>query len=288
MNWKSVFKGMAMGMVETVPGVSSSTIAMLMGIYEQLIEAIGRLTSKRWKEGVAYLIPVGIGMVGGFLVSVLVISYLLENFRMPTHFLFMGLVIGILPSLWKTSRQESAGAFKPIHYVLMLLAVAAVAATRFIDDTSNAVLTELSTGDYLFLFMSGWLASTALILPGISGALILTILGAYYTAISAISSLDFPILISIGSGIVAGVLITSKLVRFLLERYTLVMYALMIGMVAGSIVVLYPGFSGGAFGAIVSILALAAGFVIALFAGRVSRIGQSSSERKTQPQKAAG
>lgn len=270
-NWKSIFKGMAMGMVETIPGVSSSTIAMLMGIYENLIEAIGRLTSRRWKEGVSYLIPIGIGMIGGFLVSVLVISYLLENYKLPTHFLFMGLVIGILPSLWKTAKKEAHHSFKPIHYVMMLIALVAVAATSFIDDSGTTVLTELTGTDYLFLFLAGWLASTALILPGISGALILTILGVYYTAISAISNMDIPILVAIASGIVAGVLITSKLVRFLLKRYTMLMYALMIGMVAGSTVVLYPGVPNGVFNVVICVVALAAGFVVALFAGRVSR-----------------
>ncbi|MHA7964260.1 DUF368 domain-containing protein [Paenibacillus sp. CAU 1782] len=271
LNWKSIVKGMAMGTVETVPGVSSSTIAMLMGIYENLIEAIGNLTSKRWKEGVAYLIPIGIGMIGGFLVSVLLISYLLEHFMQPTHFLFIGLVIGMLPSLWKTSRQEAKSSFRFIHVVLILLAFAGIAATRFLDQSGVATMSNLSAGDYLFLFASGWLASTALILPGISGALVLTILGVYYTAISAISEMDIPILLAISAGILAGVLLTSKLVRFLLKRYTLIMYSLMIGMVGGSIIVLYPGFPSGVLSIAVCIAALGAGFVIALFAGRISR-----------------
>ncbi|XID94053.1 DUF368 domain-containing protein [Paenibacillaceae bacterium WGS1546] len=273
LNWKAIFKGMAMGMVETVPGVSSSTIAMLMGIYEKLIEAIGNLTSRRWKEGVSYLIPIGIGMVGGFIVSVLVISYLLEHYRQPTHFLFMGLVIGILPSLWKSSLQEGRGSFRFVHYLVMLLAIFAVAATRFLDDSGTAAMTELTAGDYLFLFVSGWLASTALVLPGISGALVLTILGVYYTAITAISELDIPVVLTIGSGIAAGVLITSKLIRFLLNRYKLFMYAIMIGLVAGSTVVLFPGFSGGALNVLIYAAALIAGFLIALYAGRVSRRG---------------
>ncbi|WP_214629432.1 DUF368 domain-containing protein [Paenibacillus agaridevorans] len=271
LNWKSIVKGMAMGSVETVPGVSSSTIAMLMGIYENLIESIGNLTSRRWKEGVAYLIPIGIGMIGGFLVSVLLISYLLEHFMQPTHFLFMGLVIGMLPSLWRNSRKESGGTFRWSHMALLLLAFAGIAATRFLDQAGVATMVDLSIGDYLFLFASGWLASTALILPGVSGALVLTILGVYYTAITAISEMDLPILLAISGGILTGVLITSKLIRFLLSRHTLIMYSLMIGMVAGSTVVLYPGFADGAMGVAVCIAAAVAGCLIALFAGRVGR-----------------
>lgn len=271
LKWKAMFKGMAMGTVETVPGVSSSTIAMLMGIYEKLIESIGHLTSRRWKEGVAYLIPIGIGMCGGFLVSVLLIKYLLEHYQQPTHFLFMGLVIGMLPSLWRSARQEARRSFSFVHGLFLLIAFCAVAATRFLDNDGTAIMTDLAAMDYLFLFLSGWLASTALILPGISGALILTILGVYYTAISAISDMNIPVIFAVGAGVVAGVLITSKIVRYLLRQYTRVMYALMIGMVAGSTVVLYPSFSGGTLNAVFSIAALLVGIVGALYAGRMSR-----------------
>lgn len=271
LNWKAIFKGMAMGTVETVPGVSSSTIAVLMGIYERLIEAIGQLTSKRWKEGIAYLVPIGIGMFGGFIISVMVIKYLLEHYFQPTHFLFMGLVIGILPSLWRTARTESKESLQLRHYVLILLSLLAVAVTRFLDVERDIIMTNLTASDYLFLFVSGWLASTALILPGISGALILTLLGVYYTAISAISSMNLPVIFTIGAGIVAGILITSRLVRFLLQRYTLLMYASMLGLVAGSIVVLYPGYPVGTVNSLVCVIALAAGYLIALFAGRVKQ-----------------
>mgnify|MGYP001139637962 CR=1 FL=1 len=269
LNWKAIFKGMAMGTVETVPGVSSSTIAVLMGIYERLIEAIGQLTSKRWKEGIAYLIPIGIGMFGGFIISVMMIKYLLEYYFQPTHFLFMGLVIGILPSLWRTARTESKESMKFRHYVLILLSLLAVAATRFLDVERDIIMTNLTASDYLFLFVSGWLASTALILPGISGVLILTLLGVYYTAISAISSMNLPVIFTIGAGIVAGILITSRLVRFLLQRYTLLMYASMLGLVAGSIVVLYPGYPVGPMNSLICVIALAVGYLVALFAGRV-------------------
>lgn len=271
LNWKAIFKGMAMGTVETVPGVSSSTIAVLMGIYERLIEAIGQLTSKRWKEGIAYLIPLGIGMFGGFIISVMVIKYLLEHYFQPTHFLFMGLVFGILPSLWRTARTESKEPMRLRHYVLILLSLLAVAATRFLDVERDIIMTDLTASDYLFLFVSGWLASTALILPGISGALILTLLGVYYTAISAISSMNLPVIFTIGAGIVAGILITSRLIRFLLQRYALLMYASMLGLVAGSIVVLYPGYPVGALNSLICVIALAAGYWIALIAGRVKR-----------------
>lgn len=271
LNWKAIFKGMAMGTVETVPGVSSSTIAVLMGIYERLIEAIGQLTSKRWKEGIAYLVPIGIGMFGGFIISVMVIKYLLEHYFQPTHFLFMGLVIGVLPSLWRTARTESKESLQLRHYVLILLSLLAVAVTRFLDVERDIIMTNLTASDYLFLFVSGWLASTALILPGISGALILTLLGVYYTAISAISSMNLPVIFTIGAGIVAGILITSRLVRFLLQRYTLLMYASMLGLVAGSIVVLYPGYPVGTVNSLVCVIALVAGYLIALFAGRVKQ-----------------
>lgn len=260
-----------MGMVETVPGVSSSTVAILTGIYEKLIQALSHLASKRWKEGISFLIPIGIGMIVGFAISILAVSYLLEHFKMPTHYLFMGMVLGIVPVLWTTSQKEVQGSFKPSHYIIIVIAIIAVAATRFVGEPNEGIMTNLNSMDYVYLFISGWLASTALILPGISGALIFMILGVYYTAINAIKTMDFTIIIAVGLGVVAGVLITSKIVRFLLRRYTLIMYSLMIGLVAGSIVVLYPGVPSNFMYFLLCLCTMTIGFSIAYMTGRITR-----------------
>src|SRR5690554_903076 len=122
MNWKNIVKGTAMGMVETVPGVSSSTIAMLLGVYGQIITAINYLTSKKWKLGLMFLIPVGIGMGIGFIISIRMVKFFLGHYTMYTHYFFMGLIIGMIPFVWREGyiRGEKYS-YKVRHYTIMIL-----------------------------------------------------------------------------------------------------------------------------------------------------------------------
>ena len=106
---------------------------------------------------------------------------------------------------------------------------------QLLGGSSNIDLHNLSLTDYLFFVVAGVIASTALVLPGISGALILTIFGIYEIAMDSLISLNFPIVLAIGSGIVIGILFSSKLIRYLLEKFKIETYAAMIGLVSGSI-----------------------------------------------------
>ncbi|MBM7633135.1 DUF368 domain-containing protein [Geomicrobium sediminis] len=265
MNWKNIWKGIAMGMVETVPGVSSSTIAMLVGIYENVIGSISDLTSKYIRRGVLYLIPVGIGIVIGFLLSIQVVEFFLINYTVPTHFLFIGLVIGMLPFIWYSGKRHTdqlkSVPYQVKHYVIMVLFFVLLVFLNNFLGYDESVMTDLVFTDYLFLFFSGWLASTALVLPGISGALILMILGAYYTAIDAITSLNIDVIIAVGAGVVIGVLITGKLVRFLIIHFRQSTYAGIVGLLAGSVIVLYIGLPETIGQMIASVLLLIIGFL---------------------------
>ncbi|EZH65254.1 hypothetical protein DH09_16555 [Bacillaceae bacterium JMAK1] len=265
MNWKNIWKGIAMGMVETVPGVSSSTIAMLVGIYENIIGSISDLTSKHFRRGVLYLIPVGIGIVIGFLLSIQLVQFFLDNYQVPTHFLFIGLVIGMLPFIWFSGMRHVGNAknipYQGKHYALMVLFFILLVMLNVVFAPEKTIMTDLVFTDYLFLFFAGWLASIALVLPGISGALILMILGAYYTATNAITALQIDVIATVGMGVVIGVLITGKLVRFLLQHYRQGTYAGIVGLLAGSIIVLFIGIPETIGQMIASVLLLIIGFL---------------------------
>ncbi|GAK09449.1 DUF368 domain-containing protein [Geomicrobium sp. JCM 19038] len=265
MNWKNIWKGIAMGMVETVPGVSSSTIAMLVGIYENIIGSISDLTSKHFRRAVLYLIPVGIGIVIGFLLSIQLVQFFLDNYPVPTHFLFIGLVIGMLPFIWFSGMRHFGNAknipYQGKHYALMVLFFILLVMLNVVFAPEKTIMTDLVFTDYLFLFFSGWLASIALVLPGISGALILMILGAYYTATNAITALQIDVIATVGMGVVIGVLITGKLVRFLLQHYRQGTYAGIVGLLAGSIIVLFIGIPETIGQVIASVLLLIIGFL---------------------------
>ncbi|WP_433957280.1 DUF368 domain-containing protein [Cytobacillus horneckiae] len=272
MHWKNIIKGTAMGTVETVPGVSSSTIAMLLGIYEKLIEAINALTTKEWKKGLMFLIPVVFGIGIGFLLSIRVVDYFLTWYPIQTHYFFIGLIIGMLPFIWKSGLEGlSKETYGASQFIIMLIFFALVSSLNFLPD-KEAVMTNLTAFDYVFLFFSGWLASTALVLPGISGAMILMILGTYKTATNAIMDLNIPVILVVGLGIVCGILITGKLVRYMLHTHHDTTYSIMLGLIAGSLVVLYPGLPVHIGTLFICIILVIAGFLLSTL---ISRRGNS-------------
>ncbi|MFA9556407.1 DUF368 domain-containing protein [Evansella sp. AB-rgal1] len=239
-----LFRGMAVGITETVPGVSGSTVAMILGIYERLLYSLSSLSTKHRKEVLPFLFTFGTGMVIGFWFSFRLIGYLLDAYRTPTLMFFAGIIVGFLPYLYKETLSYSKGSLQIKHYVIIFLFLSLVIIGQLLGDMNSIDLNNLSLGDYVFFTISGFFASTALVLPGISGALILTILGIYEIATASLISFHLPIVIAIGTGIVIGVLFTSKLIRYLLANYTIETYAAMIGLVSGSIYAIYYNLDG--------------------------------------------
>ncbi|MFB4213827.1 DUF368 domain-containing protein [Shouchella sp. JSM 1781072] len=270
--WTNFFRGFAMGITETVPGVSASTIAMLMGIYERLLSSLSDLTKGNIKRALGFLIPLGIGMVLALLITANIIEFLLSEHPIPTMFLFVGLVMGILPFLWRSAHSETNKSFKPYHYGLIVLAFILIGLTNFIGEPVETVITTFNATTYAYLFFSGVIASMALVLPGISGALVLMILGAYHTAIAALGSLNLPVIAAIGLGVVVGVLFTSRIIRYFLKTYTQATYSIMLGLVAGSLLVIAPSALPDTFMyGLVSFFTFLAGLVTALTFGRAER-----------------
>lgn len=268
--WKNLFKGMMMGASDVVPGVSGGTVALLVGIYERLIAAINGLTTKDWKKHVIFLIPVGLGMGISILTLSHLISWLLEVFPIPTFFFFLGLVFAIIPLLLREADYKQT--YKGSHYLLLVLAAVAVALTGFVGQDEGMVMSSLSWYDYIFLFFAGWLASSAMILPGISGSLVLLLLGAYETVIEAIKTLNLPVIIVVGFGIVVGLLLTSKLIQYVFRHYRVATYAIITGFVIGSIFVIYPGWPRDLLLFVISLLCFIMGFFLAF---RLGQAGES-------------
>ncbi|WP_241481626.1 DUF368 domain-containing protein [Mesobacillus campisalis] len=267
--WRNIFKGMMIGASDVVPGVSGGTIALLVGIYERLIEAINGLLSKEWKKHVIFLIPVGLGVGIAILTLSHLLSWLLEVHPQPTFFFFLGLILAIIPALLVEADYKRT--YKAGHYVLLAIAAVGVALTGLVGEGQGTVMTNLDFGDYLFLFFAGWLASSAMILPGISGSMVLLLMGVYVTAIDAIKTFNIPVIIAVGTGVVIGLLLTSKLIRYLFLHFRVATYAVVTGFVVGSIFVVYPGWPGDVLLMVICILAFILGFAVAYMLGKVER-----------------
>ncbi|MEB6332345.1 DUF368 domain-containing protein [Staphylococcus pseudoxylosus] len=274
--WSNLWKGFAMGTTDLVPGVSGGTIALFLGIYDDFIRSVSGIFSKRFWESLKFLIPIGLGMVIAIGVLSKLINYLLSTHTVPTMFFFVGLIGGIIPYLLKTSKFKQT--FSIQHYILLLLGIVIIVVITLLnngDKHAGETLT-LNSGLIIKYFIAGMCASSAMLLPGISGSFMLLVFGVYGTVMFAISefmSLNFaaiPVLLTVGLGVICGFLFSSKLIQYLLSYYTFLTYALIIGFVVGSLYAVFPGLPGTFITWIISIITLILGFVISFKLGKIT------------------
>ncbi len=266
-----------MGMTEVVPGVSGSTVAMILGVYERLIYSLSVVTTDRRNEVIPFLVTFGFGMIIGFASALYIIRYLLENYNTPTLLFFLGIIVGFLPYLWGEAQQQAKAGLQTKHYIIIFIFISIVIVGQLLSGITSVEINNLSIINYAFLIVSGFIASTALVLPGISGALIFMILGVYEIATDSLLTLNLPVILSIGAGVIIGVLLTSKLIRFLLANYSAGTYSAMLGLVIGSIYAISDNLSGPVNGQVIliSLVTFAGGFVLVVLLKRYqnSRFG---------------
>ncbi|EHM57092.1 DUF368 domain-containing protein [Staphylococcus aureus] len=274
--WINILKGFAMGTSDLVPGVSGGTIALLLGIYNQFIASISGIFSRRFWPSFTFLIPIIIGMLLAMGSLSNLFNYLLSQHHIPTMFFFGGLIIGILPYLLKISNYKTS--FTTKHYMMVIAGIAILMVITLMnngDKHAGETLT-LSTGLIIKYFIAGMCASSAMLLPGISGSFMLLVFGVYGTvmlAISEVVKLNFtglPILLAVGFGVLAGFIISSKIIQYFLTHHKLMTFALIIGFVVGSLFAVFPGLPTNIVMWFVSLVVFIIGFIVSLTLGRIT------------------
>ncbi len=274
--WINILKGFAMGTSDLVPGVSGGTIALLLGIYNQFIASISGIFSRRFWPSFTFLIPVIIGMLLAMGSLSNLFNYLLSQHHIPTMFFFGGLIIGIVPYLLKISNYKTS--FTTKHYMMVIAGIAILIVITLMnngDKHAGETLT-LSTGLIIKYFIAGMCASSAMLLPGISGSFMLLVFGVYGTvmlAISEVVKLNFtglPILLAVGFGVLAGFIISSKIIQYFLTHHKLMTFALIIGFVVGSLFAVFPGLPTNIVMWFVSLVVFIIGFIVSLTLGRIT------------------
>lgn len=274
--WINILKGFAMGTSDLVPGVSGGTIALLLGIYNQFIASISGIFSRRFWPSFTFLIPIIIGMLLAMGSLSNLFNYLLSQHHIPTMFFFGGLIIGILPYLLKISNYKTS--FITKHYMMVIAGIAILIVITLMnngDKHAGETLT-LSTGLIIKYFIAGMCASSAMLLPGISGSFMLLVFGVYGTvmlAISEVVKLNFiglPILLAVGFGVLAGFIISSKIIQYFLTHHKLMTFALIIGFVVGSLFAVFPGLPTNIVMWFVSLVVFIIGFIVSLTLGRIT------------------
>ena len=234
-------KGIAMGAADVVPGVSGGTIAFISGIYEELVTSLNNINFsffKNWKnDGFLsawkslngnFLLALAIGIAISVLSLAQLISWLLENEPVLVWSFFFGLVFA---SVFFVARDINKWSITTV-VIFLLGAGLAYIITSMTPATGNESLP--------FLFLSGALAVCAMILPGISGAFILVLLGSYKTVLDAVHERDMMIILVVGTGAVFGLLSFARLLKWMFARYKNLTLALLTGFILGSLNKIWP------------------------------------------------
>lgn len=242
---KSILKGVVIGIANIIPGVSGGTMMVSMGIYDKLIHCITHLFSE-FKKSVAFLFPIAVGMAVAIIVSAFGLEYLFAEAPVQTNLLFVGLIIGGLPAIWKNVKGKS---IKAGHLVACLLFFALVVGMAVMGDTEgNAADLTFTFMNVLKLFLVGVIAAATMVIPGVSGSMVLLLLGYYNSIISTISdfmralfALDIEglfaavgILLPFGIGVIVGIFAVAKLIEIIFEKCPLYAYWAIIGLIVAS------------------------------------------------------
>lgn len=254
-------KGIVVGIANIIPGVSGGTMAVILGIYDELINAIS-LSIEKLKKNWKFILCIGAGMGVGILVLANILSFLFENYNVATQFFFIGLILGSLPLVWSITVSDRK--FKPINVIPFILMLGVMIIMFIIKPAENAVQTVISVRLFIELVIAGFVGAVAMIIPGISGSFMIKVLGHYETMQKAISDLNIVILIPLAIGIVIGLLVGAKIISILLKKFKQGIYAGILGLIVGSVLVIYPQEFSFKADIIPAVIALAVGAVIPL------------------------
>lgn len=234
-------KGMAMGAADVVPGVSGGTIAFISGIYEELITSINNInlnTFQIWRRkgfrsfwvelNGNFLIALFLGIFISLFSLATLVSWLLENEPILLWSFFFGLVAASIFFIGKEIKKWN------LATILAFLLGAAIAYYITVLPPNENI------GSLPFLFLSGALAVCAMILPGISGAFILVLLGSYKTILDAVHEYDFKIVITVAVGAVFGLLSFARLLKWMFNKHKNLTLALLTGFILGSLNKIWP------------------------------------------------
>ena len=249
-------KGIFIGSGAILPGISSGVLCIIFGIYEKLLDSILNFF-KNIKKNTKFLLPIIIGIAIGVLIFSNFLNYFLINFPMQTKSIFIGLILGSIPSLLKKSTKNTN--FK-LHFLVFLLISFFIGVFLVILENyiPNINTTSFS---FSYLFLSGFLMSIGVIVPGVSNTIILMLMGVYNIYLHSLSNLHFPVLIPMGLGLILGSFIFMKLTNFLLKNYHDETFFSIIGFSLGSIFVLMPNISFD-LNTLISLLCILLGFTI--------------------------
>ena len=242
---KNVLKGIVIGISNILPGVSGGTMAVSMGIYDKLIHCINHLF-KDFKKNLLFLFPIAVGMVIAIIASAFGIDYLFETFPFQANLLFIGLILGGLPAIYDKVKGTTV---RPGHILCVVLLFLLVIGMALLNDKQGGVAV-IGTGmmDLVKLFLVGVIAAATMVIPGVSGSMMLLLLGYYNPILDAIKEFVAALLkwdmeamakvlfllIPFGIGVIVGIVLIARLMEFVFQKYPNYAYWSIIGLLLAS------------------------------------------------------
>lgn len=274
---KMILQGMAVGVANIIPGVSGGTMMVAMGLYDKLIHAITHLKSE-FKKSMKLLIPIFAGVGIAIVLLSRLFEFLLEVYPIPTNFAFCGLIAGSLPFIFKKVKGKKVTVGKIIPFLAFFALVIFMAVMG--EESGAAADVSFTFVNVLKLFGIGIIAAATMVVPGVSGSMMLMVLGYYDTilatindCIDALVTFDVPgilkvvgVLAPFGIGVVVGIFLIAKLIEFIFLKAETHAYYGIIGLILASPIAIliktdWAGFSAPIL--IVSVVTFIAGWFIA-------------------------
>lgn len=281
--------GIVIGMANIIPGVSGGTLAVVFNIYDEFVNAITFNVKKIWGNR-KFVFPLLIGMLSGIVIFSKLFTVLYENFPVQINYLFTGLIVGSIPMIFgyavKHEKDTKLGAGRIASICICALVGFALLLVfayydKVIDKSSdmNFILPALSVRLTFRIFIAGILGAIAMIVPGISGSLLMLILGVYPIIITSIPAMFHPetfvhavlLLLPNGVGVLLGLLCGAKLISWFLKKAPNQSYSVILGLLFGSIINVFPGFAvlESVKLGIFSVLCFIVGFLMAYLSSKV-------------------
>ena len=242
---KNICKGMLIGIANIIPGVSGGTMAVSMGIYDRLIRCISH-PFQDFKNNILFLVPIAIGMGIAIIASAFGIDYLFEEFPLQANLLFIGLIMGSLPAIYGKVKCATK---RMGHIFAAVLFFSVVVGMAFLNGSEGSyVQLEPTIIGMVLLFLVGVVASATMVIPGVSGSMMLLLMGYYNPILDTIKSffvavleLEFSTLLGtvlllapFGIGMLAGMVVIAKMIEIVFERFPIYAYWAIMGLLFGS------------------------------------------------------
>lgn len=272
-----MLQGMIVGIANIIPGVSGGTMMVAMGLYDKLIHAITHLKSE-FKESMKLLIPIFIGAGLAIVTLARLFEFLLERYPIPTNFAFCGLIAGSLPFIFKKVKGHTVSIGKIIAFLIFFAVVVLMAAMG--ETSGNAADVSFGLVNVIKLLLVGIIAAATMVIPGVSGSMMLMLLGYYDTILKSINQfidaliafdmqgllVQCGVLVPFGIGVVLGIFLIAKLIEFIFSKAEIHAYYAIIGLIIASPIAIllktdWSGFS--VMTLIVGIVTFVAGWFVA-------------------------